>query len=219
VPRHQTQCIYPDTMTRHAASLLHNISHTLNIKHLITPLAATTLAASTFFSCKPSEKHYREAYETTIKARHSGEEEYLDSTARAAMQTGGRPAIMHVGDTILSYRVEWIRPVIDKSSTPTKPTATDATPGRPSLSGKPFCIIVGQFKQRFNAREMCSRLQGYGYQNAMVFQNSEPRYFVAADTVSSPENAIKQLDAVKSDQRLMLKEPFPTVIQPAQRGY
>lgn len=48
------------------------------------------LAAALFVGCKPSEKHYREAYETTIKARHAGEDEYLDSVARAGMQTGGR---------------------------------------------------------------------------------------------------------------------------------
>ncbi len=192
-------------------------------KHHLTILAcAISLAASISTGCKPSEKHYREAYETTIKARHTGEDEYLDSVARAAMQTGGRPVVTHIGDSTLQYRIEWIRPAVDKTSASAaqpKTTPTHATPGRPSPSAKPYCIIVGQFKQRFNAREMCTRLQGYGYAHAMVFQSSEPRYFVAADTVSSPEAALRQLDSIKADKRLLLKAPFPTVIQPAQRAY
>ncbi len=171
------------------------------------------LAAALFVGCKPSEKHYREAYETTIKARHAGEDEYLDSVARAGMQTGGRPAIIHVGDSTLQYRVEWIRPVSEGNTT------TQAVSGATAKPQKPFCIVVGQFKQRFNAREMCRRLQSYGYADAMIFQSSEPRYFVAADTIGSPLRTLQMLDSVKSDTRLRLKTPFPAVIQPAQRAY
>lgn len=141
-----------------------------------------------------------------MKARHSGEEEYLDSLAKASMQTGGRPATMQVGDRTLEYRVEWIRPVTDAKS-------------RPAASTKPYCIMVGQFKQRFNAKEMCQRLQNDGYAHAMVFSNSEPRYFVAADTVATPEAALQMLDSVKKDSRLTLKPPFPAVMQPTQRSY
>lgn len=184
-------------------------------------VSALTLALAMFAGCKPSEKHYREVYETTVNARHAGEDEYLDSVARAAMQTGGRPVIAHIGDSVLQYRVEWIRPADGESGRPVKHNTSPAvsTPGRNTPSPKPYCIIVGQFKQRFNAREMCRRLQGYGYTDAMVFQSSEPRYFVAADTLSTPAEALHTLDSVKSDQRLQLKPPFPTVIQPAQRAY
>lgn len=178
---------------------------------------AVAIATAMIYGCKPSEKHYREAYETTIKARHAGEEEYLDSVARSSMLTGGHPASIHVGDTTLSYRVEWIRPVATTKASSPSPSTT--TPGRIAPSAKPYCIIVGQFKQRFNAREMCQRLRDYGYADAMLFQTTEPRYLVAADTLFSPEAALHKLDSVTHDTRLTLKPPFPTVIQPALRAY
>lgn len=106
-------------------------------------VSALTLALAMFAGCKPSEKHYREVYETTVNARHAGEDEYLDSVARAAMQTGGRPVIAHIGDSVLQYRVEWIRPADGESGRPVKHNTSPAvsTPGRNTPSPKPYCII------------------------------------------------------------------------------
>lgn len=206
-----------NSFCRHATACPYNGRRIFNCtilkRTLLTPIAIGAIfTIAGLYGCKPSEKHYREAYETTVKARHAGEDEYLDSLTKVSMKTGGRPAIMHVGDQTLEYRVEWIRPATD-SKNADKLQQTTAGPA------KPYCIMVGQFKQRFNANEMRQRLQNEGYTHAMVFRNSEPRYFVAADTVSSPEAALQMLDSVKKDSRLILKPPFPSVMQPAQRSY
>lgn len=149
-------------------------------------------------ACKPSEKNYRQAYERTLEGR--GEGDYLDSTIYNKFRAQGRPAFVTVGSDTLHYRIERIGYTKGEGATP-------ATAAR-------YQLVVGQFKQIFNAREMRKRMIEGGYKNAFIIQTGEPLYYVAALSEPNAADALKALDTLRTRRDLGVREPFPWVLVP-----
>lgn len=150
-------------------------------------------------ACRPSEKHYRSVYESTLAMRDS---------IRAVEETIYGKYRNRVGQTSMSVGKDtlWIA---------TEPIGyTEGLGGSDSTVSR-YNIVVGRFKQVFNAKEMRNRLLSHGYPEAMVFQNREPMYYVVARSVKSPVDAISALREVEADTTLHLRDPLPYVLRPA----
>ena len=79
-----------------------------------------------------------------------------------------------------------------------------------------YNIVVGQFKQVFNARQMRQRLIDGGYEGAMIVNTREPLYYVIAATASTPEEALQAWRRVTTDKAIVLRAPLPFILQPAR---
>lgn len=165
----------------------------------LTIAAALLALAAAFTACKPSEKNYRQAYERTLEGRGDGD--YLDSTIYNKFRVQGRPAFVTVGADTLHYRIERIGYTKGEGATP-------STAAR-------YQLIVGQFKQIFNAREMRRRMIDGGYKNAFIIQTGEPLYYVAALSEANAPDALKALDKLRSRKDLGVRDPFPWVLVPS----
>ena len=78
-----------------------------------------------------------------------------------------------------------------------------------------YGVVVGKFKQIFNARSMRERLAANGYPEAIVVYNGSQEYFVVACSTSVPAEAATLLDKVRADTSLTLRDPYPYILRPA----
>lgn len=161
-------------------------------------LLVIALAALVMTGCKTNENNYRAAYE--IAKEKFDNEGGLDSTIYNRLRPQGRGTVLvGDGDTVTMHIV---------------------TIGYPDNLGasretvKKYCVVVAQFKQVFNARVMRERLIGDGYTDAMVVNTREPLYYVVAGTSADPDSAVAMLKQLKADKRVVLRDPFPWILQP-----
>lgn len=154
--------------------------------------------AATLASCKTTEANYRAAYETA-KEKQQTDGSGIESSA---LSTYGapRPNVTAEGDT-LPMRTE--------------PIGFPADGGATREQVKRYCIVVGQFRQIFNAKAMRTRLIDEGYTDACILNTREPVYYVIATMTDSSHTAAEQLKTISADTRLKLKSPLPFVLQPA----
>ncbi len=158
------------------------------------------LAAFCLVGCKPTEQNYREAYEKTMAGRAASEAE--DSTIYTNIRREMRERQMVVGsDTV-----------------PVKSQHVSITEGGGGINEyiRRYCVVAGQFKQRFNALSMRERMADGEYPAAFVVQTREPYYFVVAASYDSIAPALEMVERLRSDQDLKIKEPLPFVLQPSQ---
>ena len=160
----------------------------------LLPIVALACIAA-FASCKPSEDSYRRAYE----AAKNRDTDVIEETIYNKIRQRARPQQMVVGTDTLDYKVE---PV----------TLTDSGAVMRKYV-KPYNIVVGQFKQIFNAKAMRDRLIEQDYK-AFIVNTAEPLYYVVATTCETPAEALAALKSVKSDRTLILRDPFPWVLHP-----
>lgn len=170
----------------------------MKLKSLLLPASLSLLmfAAS---ACKTTEANYRAAYETAVGAER--QKSAVDSTIYSRIRNSARMSDMVVGSDTLSIRTEHIG------------FTDDGGASRESV--KRYCIVVGQFKQLFNARQMRKRLQANGYDDAFIIHTREPLYYVCSATCSSPEEAKDAIRRVEADKSLVLRDPLPFVLRPA----
>ncbi|MDE6176056.1 MAG: SPOR domain-containing protein [Paramuribaculum sp.] len=162
-------------------------------------LLAAAAAVSGMTSCKTTEQNYKSAYEVA-KARQN-DNGGLDSTVYSRLRPQGKGAAMAVGSDSLAFNTVTIGYTADC--------------GASAETVKRYNIVVGQFKQIFNAKAMRKRLIDQGYEGAMVVHTREPLYYVIASSCATPEEALAELRRVGDDGRLKLKEPFPWVLRPS----
>ncbi|MCM1440403.1 MAG: hypothetical protein NC131_14540 [Roseburia sp.] len=167
------------------------------MKH-ITFIAAVTVATLT--GCKTTEANYRAAYETAVGQREAREADGSVSTAKLQQFNAPRPKLTPEGDTIM-VRMERV-----------SPTKIDGVQTVGSL--KQNNIVVGQFRQLFNARAMLERLLAGGYPDAFVAQSAGPIYYVVALSSAKTTGIAADLDRVKADSTMKLREPLPFVLCP-----
>lgn len=165
---------------------------------ILLPTAAIALAAMAMTGCKTNEQNYRSAYEVAKQAQYTG----VDSTVYAKIRQEAIPtAIMADGDSI-HIKTEFV--------TTTKPSADSAAPEL-----KRYGVVVGQFKQVFNARAMQSRIVANGYPQAYIVQTREPLYYVIAAGSDSIDTAVADMKRVAADTSMRLRQPLPWILQSA----
>lgn len=177
-------------------------------KHIImklklTPMRALPLAvlllSAIATGCKTNEANYRQAYETAVE--NSRRNSAVDSTIYARIRNSAQTTALVVGADSLPMRTEYIGYTKDG--------------GASRESVKRYNVVVGQFKQVFNARQMQARLQASGYDSTFIVNTREPLYYVCTATCSTADEAAAELKRVKDDKSIVLREPLPFILRPA----
>lgn len=161
-------------------------------KRIIAPLLVLAVLAS----CKTNENNYRQAYETARQKEQEG----LDSTVYNKIRNEARPAE-------ISINGESVR------MTTANVTVVDGFGKTTQL--RRYSAVVNQFRQSFNAKAMTKRLKDNGY-DAFIVQTAEPAYYVVAGSFDDKEEALTMLHTLQTDTRMVLKDPFPHLLEAAQ---
>ncbi|MCM1076414.1 MAG: SPOR domain-containing protein [Bacteroides sp.] len=157
------------------------------------------LLGLTMVACKTNENNYRQAYEAAVAKNR--ESSGIDSTIYAKIRNSAKVSELKVGTDSMPMRTEYIGYTENGG-------ASRETIGR-------YNVVVGQFKQVFNAREMRSRLQSSGYGSAFIIHTREPLYYVCTEACQTPEEAMKAFMRVKEDKSIVLRDPMPFILRPA----
>ena len=107
----------------------------------LLPLAVIVATLLTV-GCKTNENNYRQAYETAVAKNR--EDSGVDSTIYARIRNNAQKTDLVVGADTLPMRTEYVG------------YTEDGGASREML--KRYNVVVGQFKQVFNARQMRARL-------------------------------------------------------------
>ena len=150
-------------------------------------------------SCKTTEANYKAAYERAVERKNEG----IDSTVYDAIRREAKPSVIAIdGGVQLPLVTEHVSVTPDNGNT--------------SITLKRYCIVVGKFKQIFNARSMRTRLASSGnYPDAFIVQTREPLYYVCTATCQTPQEAATALEKVKTDKSIVLRSPLPFILRPA----
>lgn len=158
----------------------------------------TIMAACTLWGCKPTEANYRAAYEIAKQKKEQQNEAVPEG---ASLQKYDMPSEMIVnGDTLMILKT-YVSPVEDGAIT------------RETM--KRYNLVVGQFKQVFNARQMQKRLSANGYPEAGILKVRSQDYLVISNPVSTTEEVKAALIMVEKDTMLNLREPLPFILVPS----
>lgn len=170
------------------------------MRKVITAMLAVMLAG-VFFSCKTNQANMNDAYTKAMEGRTDddlGLDETIYSKERKQMKHG----TMTVNGVEVPVSTQWVKVTADG--------------GGINESLKQYNVVVGQFKQKFNAKSMRERLADNGYPGSFVVETREPYYFVVAQSFDNASDAVKMLDIVRADQSLKMKSPLPFILEPAQ---
>lgn len=157
--------------------------------------AAALLLAIAATSCKTTEENYRSAYEKAIAGRDSVAA--IDNTVYGAHRNMDTRVAVAGADTadIRTIHV----------------AVTEGGGGiREYLH--PYSVVVGQFKQLFNARSMRERLADGGYPRAFVVETAEPYYYIILESYATQAEAVKAAANLPSSLPVAVKAPCPFVL-------
>lgn len=156
------------------------------------------VAALALTACKTTEKNYRDAYEKA--AAYQKERTGVDSTIYARIRNEAQNSWLVVEADSMPMQTEYIGYTKDGGAT------------RANL--QVYNVVVGKFKQLFNARDMRKRLMDRGYE-AMIIHTREPLYYVVSSTCSTAAHAREEYRRVKDDTSMVLRKPLPFILRPA----
>lgn len=161
--------------------------------------ATATTACIAMVGCKTTEQNYRAAYEVA-KEKHDSVGG-IDNTIYSRMRPKGSGIQIVAGSDTLSMHTMHI--------------AMTENGGATKDNIRRYCVVVGQFKQLFNARSMRERLINSGYQDAMILNTAEPLYYVVAGSVSTTDEIAALVEHIRTDRSLLIRDPFPWILRPA----
>ncbi|MDE5661755.1 MAG: SPOR domain-containing protein [Muribaculaceae bacterium] len=170
----------------------------MRLKTMTAVLLAT---AALLPSCKTTEANYREAYEKTVAARNA--DQALDSTIYGAHRRQMTATTVETADGAVEVRVQLVR-------------VAEGGGGIPE-NLKRFNVVVGQFKQIFNARSLRNRIADKGYPGAFVVETSEPFYFVVAASYHDATESSTAVELFKHKRLNSMKEPCPFILDATAR--
>lgn len=174
----------------------------MNRRPLLLPLGAILLIGWAVSGCKTTESNYRQAYEAAVSQRQEGSG--VDSTIYARIRNRATNSSLVVGADSLPLRTESIGATKDGGMT------IDSL-GR-------YNVVVGKFKQIFNARQMKQRLIDSGYAGAFILHTREPLYYVCTATSDDPQSIFEAWKRVKADKSVVLRDPLPFILRPAHKA-
>ncbi len=160
-------------------------------------LIAVAVTLVLMSGCKTSEDNYRAAYEVARQHQQDG----VDDETYSLMKAEEMPSAVAVGNDTLRIKTEIVALYIDKQN--------DA-----GEKMYPYNVVVGQFRQVFNAKAMRDRLKLYGY-SPYIVATREPLYYVVASGCSDKEEAAALIKRMEADKKVVMKKPFPWVLMPA----
>lgn len=169
------------------------------MKKLTVVLGAVALLAT---ACKTSEANYRAAYEKAVEARRA--EQSVDSTVYGGVRRQANTRSVEVRPGLnVDVRVQHVR----------------VTEGGGGINEnlRRYGVVVGQFKQRFNAISLRDRLVAAGYPAAFVVETAEPYYFILLGSYSELPEAYAAMESFAAKPAVAMKEPLPFILQASGR--
>lgn len=151
-------------------------------------------------SCKTTEANYRAAYEKTMAAR--AEQDSIEDTIygqRRQMQQ----RTVDTPDGRVEVKAQFVRVTEDGGGIPE--------------NLRQYSVVVGQFKQLFNAKSMRNRLADSGYPGAFVVETGEPYYYIVLASFSDAAQAAEALEKFKAKPAISMKEPCPFILDAGGR--
>lgn len=162
-------------------------------------LYLAVLSVVALVGCKTNENNYRQAYEAAVAQRNDAAG--VDSTIYSRIRNSAKVSDLVVGTDTMPMRAEYIGYTEDG--------------GASRESVKKYNVVVGQFKQLFNARQMRQRMIDSGYDGTFIIHTREPLYYVVTATASTPEDVLKEFKRVSGDKSVTLRPPMPFILRPA----
>ena len=192
-------------LVRHIEVRIKNLKMNTGTKTIMQAAAATAILLSAATACKTTEANYRSAYEKVVAGRDSTDSMPLDSTIYGSMRR------MHAGNsreitTPGGYTTEVMSQFVK---------VTEGGGGIPEYL-KPYCVVAGQFKQKFNAVSLRDRLVDLGFPSAFVVETPEPFYYIVSGSYAGEQEAAEALDALrKKAPASVLRSPAPFILRAA----
>ncbi|MDE6032694.1 MAG: hypothetical protein K2G15_01895 [Muribaculaceae bacterium] len=153
-------------------------------------------------ACHTTEANYRAAYDVA-KAKAVADREEIDPEVQAQIERAKkrRQQIYIVGTDTVTVTSRFV-----------------SREDEPDGEVPEFLVVVNEFEQRFNALAMMRRLRENGIPAAMVVRNSDPTYYViaeSADSVAAVPALIEK--AAKETAKLGLADGYPMVLRNPNR--
>lgn len=160
-------------------------------------LAIASVAMATFTSCKSNEANYRAAYDRVVERQRemTGVDEATYSRIEAE-RTANTAVVMGDSVRMLTNRVS----IVDGEASELKP----------------YSVVVGEYKQLFNARSFRNRLKKEGH-GAYVVKDSESIYYVAAEGFETAPEAANFLNNISSKIKIKIPIPKPWILSLPQK--
>lgn len=147
--------------------------------------------------CRTNENNYRSAYEIA-KQKKEKSEENIPGGSRLYKYDLPKETVIE-GDTLQALRT--YAGIVEGGNITREEM-------------KKYNVVVGQFKQLFNARQMMSRIKDNGYVDAGVLVTRQNDFLVISNQLSTPGDALSAIRKVEADSMLKLREPLPFVLIP-----
>ena len=168
------------------------------MKQLVVKIGIVVVIVSlSMIGCKTTEQNYKQAYLLARESKKSDDDALMATLVKQSQD----PQMTMVNGEQLPMRKEFVSIISQE--------------GDPKVEIKRYNVVVGRFRQIFNARSMRQRMCDLGY-NSYVLSDRQPVYYVAVESTDTIENALELYKKVKEDTRMVLKAPFPWVLEPAQ---
>ena len=172
------------------------------MKLYIPAAVAAAIMLPAFFSCKTTEANYRAAYERTMEARQ--EQAALDSTIYGAQRRAMGSATVNTSEGTVEVRTQLVRVTPEGGGT--------------NENLHRYNVVVGQFKQLFNARSLRERLVEKGYPAAFVVQTAEPYYYIVLASFDDAAPAQRTLEEFVASATISMKAPCPFILDATARA-
>lgn len=157
--------------------------------------------AAAVTGCRTTEANYRAAYEKTMQAR--AEQDSLESTVYGRERRSMQTRTIDTPDGPVPVVARLVR-------------VTDGGGGIPENLRR-YNVVVGQFKQLFNAKSMRNRLADSGYPGAFVVETGEPYYYIVLASFSDAAEAHKAMERFAASGKFAMKEPCPFILDATAR--
>lgn len=166
-----------------------HIAHTMTRNFLIFSLLLAALALT---ACHTTEENYRTAYEKAVeKTRlNMGEELYDEIQAERR-----RDNYVIDGDSIRLLRCRY-NVVDDKNDVARK-----------------YGVVVGEFKQKFNAQNYCGRLKKERHNSFVAYYHKDRTYFVVIESYDDVAVAAAFMRIMDQKTKIPPAVPMPWVVE------
>lgn len=167
-------------------------------KKLTLGLLSVALLSTGFWSCKTTEANYRAAYERAMAGRDSALA--LENTIYGHERQRIDTRKIRVGQDTIEVMRQLVKITPDGGGI------------RENL--RQYCVVVGRFKQRFNALQMQERITAEGdVPGAFVVETAEPFYYVVSRSFSTLQEAAAMVADYRRKPPLPMKSPLPFILQ------
>lgn len=158
------------------------------MKTVTLAFSGILLCSFCFISCKTTEKNYKSAYDIAVQKNKDG----IDENTYNKIINESKAPVTVIGNDSVRMKTEFIK----------------ITDGNPEELKK-YSIVVGQFKQIFNARSFRDRLKSNKYPSYVV-ENRDSTYYVIAQGFDDETEAALYLKNINKNIpfRIPLEDPW-----------